>query len=69
MASEETPLLSRAPHDIYDRFSSGRKQIIVALVSLAGVFPCTCALELESGNTKTEGKCSFLNPLFQRFPK
>jgi hypothetical protein len=69
MSSEETPLLIRVPHDAYDRFSSGEKQIIVALVSLAGFFPCTCTLELESGNTKTRGKCSFPGRSFQRFPK
>jgi hypothetical protein len=51
LASEETPLLADVPKDahdaIYDRFSPAQKRTILALVSCAGLVPCTF-LELSN---------------------
>lgn len=47
MATEESPLLGevvdpdvRKHEEVYNRFSTGQKRTITALISLAGLLPC-----------------------------
>ena len=51
MVSERTPLLreenvDQKYDDVYDRFTPAQKRTIVALISMAGIAPCTLFLLL-----------------------
>ena len=51
MVSELTPLLreenvDQKYDDVYDRFTPAQKRTIVALISMAGIAPCTLSLSL-----------------------
>lgn len=74
MSSEETPLLveQRNHNAVYDRFTRRQKRVIVAVVSWAGLLPCT-SLILPSdiaGNTENifvANRCSICGGIFYTF--